>query len=257
MLPTVSLLPHCGPLALRHPVALGCVRPALAPPSLAPSWSGTTLCSLFLPPSRSHWFCPAFSLLLLLLPSFSASRSWPPPMLCATPLASAVLPTGVRSYAPGARFPPCPLGVCTHADASVPWPYPAALRYSGFRSAAALFGAPSAAHPQPRAWARAPASVLLRCSAGAHAASHARSGGARGVLPREATVASGYHLACCPSVAIAPRSTVRRVVLARGWAPPLVSALPCHALLHRHQHLMALRVRCPCHSAPANGGTHH
>ena len=115
---------------------------------------------------------------------------------------------GVDTSALGSRSPLCRPGHCAEADASVPCPTPAALRLPGFLSAAAFFGAASAAHTRTRASARAPVSAPLGCSTGALAASRARCGGTRGVAPREATIASGCLLSCRLSVACGLRSPV-------------------------------------------------
>ena len=96
--PTISLLRDCGPYGPPPPLAWGCLRPPPRP-LLASSRSGTTLCTLFPPPSPSFVTSPRVLRCIaplhhVLLSSLSASPPWPPPVPCATPLVCPILLAG-------------------------------------------------------------------------------------------------------------------------------------------------------------------
>ena len=139
-------------------------------------------------------------------------------------------------------------------DAFVPWPNPAALCLSGFLAAAATFDAASAARPGPRASARALACALLGVPrAPSQPLADALVAPAASFLGRPPLLPAVSWVADCPSLL--------------GRAPPYsaspsLSDGPYLWLLHfpgthyhRQQQLLALCVRCPSYSAPANGWT--
>ena len=215
------------------------------------------LCAPFLCPCHFPPCCVplSLSLTLFLLPSLSASRSWSPPVLCAKPLASAVLPAGgllscTRDALP-ILVPPFLRTLLCHGPIPQLCATPAPVPQQ-----------PPSLPPRRVIPDRAPRLVLPRpcCSGVPRAPSsplvHALVAPAASFLGRPPLLLVVMWLAVRPSVAIGLRCAVYRVALACGRAPPLVSAHPCHALSACAGSLLSLSASlgpCHCRDSPLIG----